>query len=893
MGTVPAAAASTERKEVVVARKMGAGRQSRMVFRFDEVLSSFSTQDDVFKATLAPLISQVLSGYEATAFAYGQTGTGKTYTMEGQTMPEDERGLMPRAASVLLDTLEKGNYSYHQITVSYLEIYNEELTDLLAPAQNQPKLDLMELGGNRGVCCVGLSEIPVSALDDITALVGSAQERRRVAETRLNARSSRSHCIFTLKVHCRRSCPGGEQEWIGKLHLVDLAGSECAKKAVFGFGFGEDTPPNASMTLTPRSHQVSSAQEQDRERKNINQSLLTLRRVIAALREKSGRVPYRDSKLTRLLQSALGGSSKTVVIATISPALAVVEETISTLTYAEQASGIMNRPTACTAMKSQSGFGASDIYSFGELSVGGTGDWSSEMELKLAYLAQEVEEAQMQLGRKQLEVQTLSDQLASANTCIQEKDEILEQLVSLLKVERAEREELLNGIGTLTDDLGVTLDPLAALRQDASSLLQHLKGAITKEAQNTTAEILKQQDKEMAAQLAETRAALARATSELASTRAELHEVRTQQGLRRQSALDAILETARREMGALGEHLDGHVEASSTKMGHMEACTEVVASRAAGMQELVNSSRQHLESTCCAYFNEVGTTADSLFQHLDKGTGSAEENVEELKKRLVALEAKSREAMSKRPSGNFAEFVVAATGKASREQDDEAASGSSHSSSPSSPRLAEAPSSSTTSATIATVPIAAVVLPAPPTHRPQAAASRTNSNTLAPSGIPRLPPRPGSGGGGGGGGKMANNNNNNNNNITPSSKTMATTTPTRVASAAGPTTPTLSFTVEVKEEEAERERERERVEEPHQQALHPQEQCSRSNISVLQESRFCRVEAESEENACKENVPESPIPSKLEGGSDNNNNNHEPHKFEAQQVGRALREVNC
>merc|ERR1719272_1614314 len=115
-GTVPAATGSTEQKEVAVVRKVGGSRQVRSAFHFDEVLGSFSSQREVFAATLQPLVDQVLRGYEATAFAYGQTGTGKTYTMEGDTDSEQERGLMPRAAAAVLDALADDKYVDHSVT---------------------------------------------------------------------------------------------------------------------------------------------------------------------------------------------------------------------------------------------------------------------------------------------------------------------------------------------------------------------------------------------------------------------------------------------------------------------------------------------------------------------------------------------------------------------------------------------------------------------------------------------------------------------------------------------------------------------------------------------------------------------------------------------------------
>jgi len=399
-GTVPAATASTERKEVSVVRLIGGTRKVSSSFRFDGVLTSFSTQGEVFAATLEPLIGEVLNGFEATAFAYGQTGTGKTYTMEGDVGSDDGRGLVPRAASAVLNALSVGRYSDYSITVSYLEIYNEECSDLLAPPhlQNQ-KLDLKDGGSAKGIICHGLSENKVSTVSDVLDLVHRAQERRRVAETRINARSSRSHSIFTMKVSCRRAVASGELENVGKLHLVDLAGSECAKKAS---GSGDGIGAGSAVACN-----------EERERRSINQSLLTLGRVITALRDNSGRIPYRDSKLTRILQESLGGRCKTVIIATISPAPGAVEETISTLTYAEQAAGIQNRPVASSLLRTIR-MANGDMLADGSGTPGlGTHNFA-ELEMKIAYLSQEVEEAQGALARKYKEAQEQAERAACA-----------------------------------------------------------------------------------------------------------------------------------------------------------------------------------------------------------------------------------------------------------------------------------------------------------------------------------------------------------------------------------------------------------------------------------------------------------------------------------------------
>jgi len=179
------------------------------------------------------------------------------------------------------------------VTVSYLEIYNEELCDLLAPigAESNSKLMVAEdkSKGGKGVHCHGLSEVQVAGYDDVLKNLQEAQERRIVGETKMNKQSSRSHCLFTLSVKSKETTSDGMlMERTGKLHMCDLAGSECAK------------------TAGTKNEDAS----RERERKNTNQSLLTLGRVISSLKEGKGdRIPYRDSKLTRLLQESLGGVS--------------------------------------------------------------------------------------------------------------------------------------------------------------------------------------------------------------------------------------------------------------------------------------------------------------------------------------------------------------------------------------------------------------------------------------------------------------------------------------------------------------------------------------------------------------------------------------------------------
>ena len=284
--TQPVTTANETLNEVTLIRGAG-NRQQRMTFNFDSVFSESSNQRDVFDA-IRPLVNDVLAGYEGTVFAYGQTGTGKTHTMEGNISSDEHKGVIPRAVEAIFEQLGKGKYVSSAVSASYLEIYNEELSDLLvegdalvtprekgANATNKPadlkaaKEKELKLGEDRtrGVFVQNLSEHSVANPPDVLTLLQRAQTRRQVGETKMNKMSSRSHCVFTLSVTAKRATSdGGFMETTGKLHLVDLAGSECAKTAA-----GDAKGPGADA--------------RERERKNINQSLLTLGRVISTLRE--------------------------------------------------------------------------------------------------------------------------------------------------------------------------------------------------------------------------------------------------------------------------------------------------------------------------------------------------------------------------------------------------------------------------------------------------------------------------------------------------------------------------------------------------------------------------------------------------------------------------------
>ncbi|PWN48420.1 kinesin-domain-containing protein [Violaceomyces palustris] len=322
-------------------------------YNFDQVFGPEADQGMVYQDVVVPILQEVMSGYNCTIFAYGQTGTGKTHTMEGDLTAHmgtysSEAGIIPRTLYKLFHTLELSKDDY-SVKASFVELYNEELRDLLSTdsppstgnissgkgiagsnnASREPptgSLKMYDDAKGRGVSIQGLEEVAMSDAAHGLSLLRRGSQKRQIAATRCNESSSRSHSVFTLTVHIKETGSKGEDVLrIGKLNLVDLAGSE---------NIGRSGAEN----------------KRAREAGMINQSLLTLGRVINALVEKSSHVPYRESKLTRLLQESLGGRTKTCIIATVSGDKSNLEETLSTLDYALRAKSIRNRPELNTRM---------------------------------------------------------------------------------------------------------------------------------------------------------------------------------------------------------------------------------------------------------------------------------------------------------------------------------------------------------------------------------------------------------------------------------------------------------------------------------------------------------------------------------------------------------------
>ncbi|EDV29475.1 uncharacterized protein TRIADDRAFT_1085, partial [Trichoplax adhaerens] len=284
-------------------------------FTYDGVYNINSVTDTIYNDIAYPLVDGVLEGYNGTIFAYGQTGCGKSYTMQGVTDPPSQRGITPRAFDHIFEAIQTTEGTKYLIRASYLEIYNETIRDLLAKDVKN-NLEVKE-HPEKGVYVKDLLSIPVYSTIDMERLMNIGGKNRSVGATLMNADSSRSHSIFTISLEM---CVKGKITQTGKLNLVDLAGSE-------------------------RQSKTGASGSRLKEATKINLSLSALGNVISALVDgKSKHIPYRDSKLTRLLQDSLGGNTKTLMVACISPADNNYDETLSTLRYANRAKNIKNKP---------------------------------------------------------------------------------------------------------------------------------------------------------------------------------------------------------------------------------------------------------------------------------------------------------------------------------------------------------------------------------------------------------------------------------------------------------------------------------------------------------------------------------------------------------------------
>jgi len=292
-------------------------------FHFDKILHNVP-QEEVFEYTMNDIIKSSVLGYNGTIFAYGQTGSGKTFTISGAPSNFAYRGIIPRSISRLFNEIStKPEYDFN-IQISYLEIYNEIMFDLLPEdgkfLGERANIEFQE--DNKGnVIVKGLTKHKVTNEEECFNLLFEGESNRTISEHKLNQGSSRSHCLFMIQLEMKSKIESTEKIMVSKLNFVDLAGSERVKKT-----------GSTGVTLKEATY--------------INRSLTFLEQVVVALTERKGRandhVPYRQSKLTHILKDSIGGNCKTVMVANIWPEEQFLQETLSTLNFAQRMGGVVN-----------------------------------------------------------------------------------------------------------------------------------------------------------------------------------------------------------------------------------------------------------------------------------------------------------------------------------------------------------------------------------------------------------------------------------------------------------------------------------------------------------------------------------------------------------------------
>ncbi|KAK4049586.1 Kinesin- motor protein [Microbotryomycetes sp. JL201] len=601
----------------------------------------------IYNDVARPILDEVLRGYNCTIFAYGQTGTGKTYTMEGDLSLargiSTSAGIIPRTLYSLFAKLaeDKSDFS---VRCSFVELYNEELRDLNAldysepgfnavpdtkqgPGSSAPSLASSGLRiyddkvTGSGVIIQGLEETLITSAEDGLRVLKRGSERRQSASTNCNEHSSRSHSIFTITIHIKEpSKTGGEDLLkVGKLNLVDLAGSENIGRS-------------------------GAVQGRAREAGMINTSLLTLGRVINKLVEKQSHIPYRESKLTRLLQDSLGGRTKTTIIATISPVN--FDETASTLDYALRAKKIENRPEINQRMTKNVLLGqyATEIERLKQdlvcarekngifISSESWTEMNADQDVRRAQLEEtkrllEVNDAQLATARDQFEqamrmLGTREEELVRANQAIQaHQDEIRRTFVQLegvqarLEQETALREAFETSRKAWQSTAGDAISDVAGLRAkiarkasvERSNLrtLETASSAISSLASNLTSQldIFRQEQVQKVAQRHSALAALDQ--HQQAEVQAFSAEVQAQI-----ASIRSRREAATGDLDALHSHITSFediVEAkSSALMEELSRKASLLASeQRKAMGSIVSRLTSHAEQTAQAMLTIV------------------------------------------------------------------------------------------------------------------------------------------------------------------------------------------------------------------------------------------------------------------------------------------------
>ncbi|KAL1721164.1 putative kinesin-1 [Schizophyllum commune] len=518
-------------------------------FTFDRVFPMGTQQHEVFDYGVKDLtdiwFSDVLDGYNGTVFAYGQTGSGKTFTMMGADIDSQElKGIIPRITEQIFQSIvESEAHLEYLVKVSYMEIYLEKIRDLLAPQNDNLQVHEEK---SKGVYVKNLSDYYVSSAQEVYEIMRTGGQARIVSATNMNAESSRSHSIFLITIICRNTETGAQKT--GNLYLVDLAGSEKVGKT-----------GASGQTLE--------------EAKKINKSLSALGMVINALTDaKVKYVPYRDSKLTRILQESLGGNSRTTLIINCSPCIYNESETLSTLRFGIRAKSIKNAARVNAELspqelkgllqKSQAANGSYQKYIAAleaELAIWRSGgkveeaDWATPAKAGAPASAAKSEPKKAPTSPTPSGVST-SRSMTPVNPAIEnlQKGDFPDSrpaTPTVLGLEKDEREDFLRRENELTDALGERESALNA----AEKLVKELKEELTflKEQEATVSK----ENKTMATQVNELRLQVERLNYDNKEAAITIDILKEQQQdttnqLEEQNKLIAELRTAQKDAGA-------------------------------------------------------------------------------------------------------------------------------------------------------------------------------------------------------------------------------------------------------------------------------------------------------------------------------------------------------
>ncbi|KAL1728739.1 putative kinesin-1 [Schizophyllum commune] len=513
-------------------------------FTFDRVFPMGTQQHEVFDYGVKEC-HHVLDGYNGTVFAYGQTGSGKTFTMMGADIDSQElKGIIPRITEQIFQSIvESEAHLEYLVKVSYMEIYLEKIRDLLAPQNDNLQVHEEK---SKGVYVKNLSDYYVSSAQEVYEIMRTGGQARIVSATNMNAESSRSHSIFLITIICRNTETGAQKT--GNLYLVDLAGSEKVGKT-----------GASGQTLE--------------EAKKINKSLSALGMVINALTDaKVKYVPYRDSKLTRILQESLGGNSRTTLIINCSPCIYNESETLSTLRFGIRAKSIKNAARVNAELspqelkgllqKSQAANGSYQKYIAAleaELAIWRSGgkveeaDWATPAKAGAPASAAKSEPKKAPTSPTPSGVST-SRSMTPVNPAIEnlQKGDFPDSrpaTPTVLGLEKDEREDFLRRENELTDALGERESALNA----AEKLVKELKEELTflKEQEATVSK----ENKTMATQVNELRLQVERLNYDNKEAAITIDILKEQQQdttnqLEEQNKLIAELRTAQKDAGA-------------------------------------------------------------------------------------------------------------------------------------------------------------------------------------------------------------------------------------------------------------------------------------------------------------------------------------------------------